>query len=268
MLKFCQSRASPEIVSLAANISLAAKSETGLNIDTIDISSLGDNLAYFEVFILWDALSRESNCVSLVHLLARIGLAAEDRKTCRALQKKMTALNKMSRQFTQCEKKVSVITRLSAYLLPSLVTAKPPAEADEVRYIHNLYLHNVIRMMLQVYNPLLVPSSSSAVTSPPSCSRASASASASDACPVAARSGVVSSSPRQAIELCDDDGDVLDLSHLSQLSCADKADDVMSTTVTGKFVAKFDTVFTVSSITMPDVVVADMNDEEVEIFID
>ena len=26
------------------------------NIDTIDISSIGDNLAYFEVFILWDAL--------------------------------------------------------------------------------------------------------------------------------------------------------------------------------------------------------------------
>jgi hypothetical protein len=72
-------------------------------------------------------------------------------------------------------------------------------------------------------------------TYPPSCSRASASgsASASDAFPVAANSSVVGSSPRQAIELCDDDGDVLDLSHLSQLSCADKADNVMSTTLTG-----------------------------------
>ena len=84
-------------MSLAADISLAAKSETGLDIDAIDVSSIGDNMAFFEVFILWDALSRESNCVSLVHLLARIGLATENRKTCLAFHKKMTALNKMSR---------------------------------------------------------------------------------------------------------------------------------------------------------------------------
>jgi len=51
MLKFCQGRASSEILSLAADISLAAKSETGLNIDAIDISLIGDNLAFFEVFI-------------------------------------------------------------------------------------------------------------------------------------------------------------------------------------------------------------------------
>jgi hypothetical protein len=135
MLKFCQGRASSEILSLAADISLSAKSETGLNIDAIDISSIGDNLAYFEVFVLWDALQRQSNCVSLVHLLARIGLATEDRNTCRALQKQMKALNKISREFSKCQKNDSVTSILSGYLLPSPVTAQPPVEADEVRYI-------------------------------------------------------------------------------------------------------------------------------------
>jgi hypothetical protein len=53
MLKYCQGRASSEILSLAADISLSAKSETGLNIDAIDISSMhfSDNPIVCRLFI-------------------------------------------------------------------------------------------------------------------------------------------------------------------------------------------------------------------------
>jgi hypothetical protein len=154
----------------------------------------------------------------------------------------MKALNAMSRDFAKeikrAKKKLSITARLCALLSggkrsSSSRSAEQPLD-EEVLHDTTIY---IITINISCYQEDMMMRDDACATSPPSCSRASAtasaSASASDAFPVAANSIVVGSSPRQAMELCDDAGDVMDLSQLSQLSCADKADDVKSTTLTG-----------------------------------
>jgi hypothetical protein len=103
------------MVAIAKDIKRSRESEEGLNLSSLDIPSIGGDLANGDAFLLWDALGRESNCPSLISLL---GLDSDD-KIRRSIAKKMKALHAMSTTFNRDMRnkiKNSIIARLCASL--------------------------------------------------------------------------------------------------------------------------------------------------------
>jgi hypothetical protein len=58
MLEYCQDHASPAMVAIAKDIKRSRESEEGLNLSSLDIPSIGGDLANGDAFLLWDALGR------------------------------------------------------------------------------------------------------------------------------------------------------------------------------------------------------------------
>lgn len=108
MLKYCQNQSRPAIISLASN--LGNMGEEG--IDGLDVSTIGTDLVYFEIFVLWDALGRESFPSRLVQLLAKIGLEENDRKSCVQVGITMKKLNALARTFVQDSKRPNQMKKI------------------------------------------------------------------------------------------------------------------------------------------------------------
>jgi hypothetical protein len=64
-------------------------SDEGLDLASLAIPPIGGDLANGDAFLLWDALGRESNCPSLIHIL---GLSSDD-NVRRSIAKQMKTLN-------------------------------------------------------------------------------------------------------------------------------------------------------------------------------
>jgi hypothetical protein len=116
MLEYCREQASPAIQTIAEDIVRSRNSEEGLDLASLSIPPIGGDLANGDAFLLWDALGRESNCPSLIHLL---GLASDD-STRVMIAKRMKTLNLISRDFAKdikrAKKKLSITARLCALL--------------------------------------------------------------------------------------------------------------------------------------------------------
>ena len=121
MLRFCQDQASSGISGLAEEIVATRDTEAMLNVDTLDIYAIVGDLKISEVFVLWDALGRPANCVSLGQLLARVEPPTTNVSLfIKRLRAKMTLLHATSKVFARdmqnAKKKDSITSRLCAVL--------------------------------------------------------------------------------------------------------------------------------------------------------
>lgn len=139
MFKFCQDRSSIPVKTLASDI----RKMKNLDMDELYVTDVSKDFACFEVFVLWDALGRDSGCSALVQLLTKIGAVSEseERKKCRQCRKIMVDLNALSRKYVKATnsdvKKQSIAEKLQSMMWPSgqsavVGTALHPPVLEEV----------------------------------------------------------------------------------------------------------------------------------------
>jgi hypothetical protein len=120
MLQFCRNKASARITKIVEDIERSRDSEEGLELASLDLLPIGDDLANGEAFVLWHALKREPNCSSLVRLLGSNGLMPNDKKSRTSMERKMKDLTVMAGKYSKdklSEKKnASMTARLCALL--------------------------------------------------------------------------------------------------------------------------------------------------------